>query len=181
MQFLPRLCALLLLTFAVGACKKDKDDPQPATSDSPGEVKYTYAGVTYTVTDVREVSAFLSTGSNNMLIMASPDGKPGISLALNNFTTTGTRLLQRGSTSDLRSTVAQLTRFDSPAPNKPAYSTLYGPSATNGSVVVTSYNLSGNRLTGTFSFTGGPISGSGATGTAVVTNGSFDFTVINRF
>ena len=173
------LATLLVGTLGLSACSKDKkEDPKPAATPSNGEVKYTYGGSAYTISDVAEASALLSTGSNNLIITASPAGKPGISISLLNLTAPGTRSLQQGSVLDNRPAVAQLTRYDATASVKPAFSTLYGPAATNGNVIITAYNPSTGQLSGSFSFTGGPVNGSGATGTAAVTSGTFHFTQI---
>ncbi len=178
MRTSPFLLLLVASALSLSACSKDKkEDPQP-TASSNGEIQYAYGGTTYTISTVTEVSALLSTASNNLVITASPAGQPGVSISLLNLTAPGTRSFQKGTVLDNRTAVAQITRYDSPASVKPAFSTLYGPGATNGSITISDYDPATGYISGSFSFTGGPVSGSGATGTAVVTNGSFKFTKI---
>ena len=179
MRSSPFLLLLVASTLSISACSKDKkEDPQPVAT-STGEVQYLYGGTTYTISSsATEVSAALSTASNNLVITASPEGKPGVSISLLNLTAPGTRSFQKGTVLDNRTAVAQLTRHDSPASVKPAFSTLYGPGATNGSITISDYDPATGFISGSFSFTGGPVNGSGATGTAAVTNGSFKFTKI---
>ena len=56
------------------------------------------------------------------------------------------------------------------------YTTLYGPSASNGTLTVTQYDKASQKLSGTFSFTGGAIPYGNGTGTQTVSKGSFSFT-----
>ncbi len=173
------ILTLLPLSTLFLSCSKDKDeDPQPAAST--GEMKYTYLGTTYTVTAATEVSAVYEAGSNRLLISATPAGKPGVNFALVNVTAGGSsRTFQKGLSTDNRPSVAVLTRFDAATALKPIFNTLNGPNPTNGQMTITSYDLNNGRISGTFSFTGGPV-GTGATGTAVVTNGTFSFTAITK-
>jgi hypothetical protein len=180
MRFPSHFLLLTLLPLStLLACSKDKDeDPQPT---STGEMKYTYLGTPYTVTAATEVSAFYQISNNTLYISASPAGQPGVNFALVNVTAGGSsRTFQKGSAADDRPSVATLTRYDVATTLKPIFNTLYGPNPTNGQMTITGFDLDGGRISGTFTFTGGPTAGSGATGTAVVTNGSFSFTSITK-
>ena len=55
------------------------------------------------------------------------------------------------------------------------FNTLYGSGTSNGSITVSQYDKTGQKLSGTFSFTTGALPNTGASGTQGVTGGSFSF------
>ena len=173
------LTAALLLALGTGCSKDSKEDPQPAASASAGEVTYTYLGATYTITDAREVSAIYETCSNRLFITATPAGKPGVTFGLMAVVASvNAQPFLRGTTADACPLIAELTRYDAAATTKPIFSSLYAPATTNGQITITEYDLAAGKLSGTFSFTGGAVAHTGATGTAAVAGGTFRFTRI---
>ena len=170
--FLPLLCgALLTLT----ACGNDDDDDSTISSD--GTVTWTHNGQTYTSTNY---SAAVVDGTNKIIIGgSSADLKNTVSLALEGINTKGVAVydLRKGSVlDDLPAAGLTLTTGTGTGATGTTYNTLYGPAASNGTITVTQYDKAGQKISGTFSFTGGTTPFSTGSGNQVVTNGSFSFT-----
>lgn len=162
----PLLCGMVLLA----ACGDDKDDDATAAGD--GTVTWTHNGQTYTSTTY---SSAIVDGSSKLIITgSSADQKNAVSLSLQNIDTKGgTYDLRKGSALDnLPSAAITL----STGTTGTTHNTLYGPSASNGTITVTQYDKTGQKINGTFSFTAGAVPNTSATGTQAVTNGSFSFT-----
>ena len=178
---LPALLLIAALALSTGCSKDSKEDPQPGATVSAGEVTYTYLGTAHTVSDAREVSAIYETCSNRIFIAATPAGQPGVNFGLTDLGADGSaRPLLKGTAADDCPLIAELTHYDAAAATKPIFSSLYGPAATNGQLTITEYDLAAGKLSGTFSFTGGAVAHTGATGTAAVTSGTFHFTRITK-
>ncbi|WP_022824291.1 DUF6252 family protein [Hymenobacter norwichensis] len=164
----PLLCGVLLLS----ACGNDKDDDDAATAGD-GTVTWTHNGTTYTST---MYSAAVVDGVSKLLVTgASADLKNTVSLALEGIDTKGANAydLRKGSVLDnLPSAALTLSNGTTGT----THNTLYGPSASNGTITVTQYDKAGQKISGTFSFTAGAVPNTSATGTQAVTNGSFSFT-----
>ncbi|MDQ2769239.1 MAG: DUF6252 family protein [Bacteroidota bacterium] len=169
--FLPLLgLSLLSLT----ACKKDSETATPA-ADADGTVTWTNNGTTYTST--ARSSAIVDTGDKIIITGGSDDSNNIVSLALQgiNAKGAGTYDLRKGAMfADVP--LAGLTLNGSNPSQATQFQTLFGPNASNGSIVVTTYDKANQKLSGTFSFTGGAIPFGTGTGTQVVSSGSFSFT-----
>ena len=105
---------------------------------------------------------------------SSEDGRTIVSLRLKRIYRTGAGVyqLRRGSVVNGYSSANILLGGSTGA----SYSTLYGPSATNGSVTVSQYDRAAQKASGTFSYTAGAIPNTPAAGAQGVTSGSFTFT-----
>ncbi|HEX8326756.1 MAG TPA: DUF6252 family protein [Hymenobacter sp.] len=173
MKLLPFLLLSSLL-FASAACKKDAEDADDAGTGD-GTVTWTHGGNTYTSTV--GASAIVDSGDKIIVTAGSPDGNNIVSLSLLgiNAKGAGTYDLRKGSVLD-NLPAAGLTLSGSTPTQATQYLTLYGPNASNGTVTVSQYDKSGQKLSGTFSFTAGAVPNTSATGTHPVTNGTFSFT-----
>ncbi|PJJ58679.1 DUF6252 family protein [Hymenobacter chitinivorans] len=163
---------LLLGVLAAAACSCSKDDADAAdpNGDGDGTLTWTHNGTTYT--SKAYSSAIVDSDTSLLITGSSADMKNAVSLRLKKIYKLGatTYDLKKGSVLNNYPvggiTLNSATQFI----------TLYGPSASNGSIVVTQYDRAAQKVAGTFSFTGGPVPNSGSTGTQSVTNGSFSFT-----
>jgi hypothetical protein len=172
-SFTPRLASAglilgLLSTALLGACGKDNDDDDPGAGD--GTVTWTHNGQTYTSTLYS--SAIIDSDTSLLVTGSSADMQNTVSLRLKRIYRTGAGVydLKRGSMLNNYS-VGGLTLGSSAQ-----YLTLYGPSPSNGTVTVSQYDRNAQKVSGSFSFTGGALPNSAASGTQNVTNGSFTFT-----
>lgn len=164
------LASCLLTAALLAGCGKDKE----TMPDYDGTVTWTHNGQTYTS---KAYASAIVDSPTKLIITAAPDGDNSkvVSLVLYNLDTKGAGNydLARGSTlSDLSQ--AALT-LDGAAGQGAMYNTLYGPAASNGTIVVTKYDKAAQKLEGTFSYTGGAVAYTAASGTQSVTNGSFSF------
>ncbi len=170
---LSRYTLLLLCGAALGlsACKKDASADADDSTTGDGIVTWTHNGVTYT--DTFSAGAVVDPGDKIFILAASKDRNNALSIPLLGINTKGVGVydLRRGSILDDFS-IGSIT-LNGTTPQGVIYSTLYGPSATNGTVTVTQFDKANQKLSGTFSFTAGATPSSGATGTQTVTNGSF--------
>ena len=168
--FLPLLYGgLLTLT----ACSDDDDDNSSIPSD--GTVTWTHNGQTYTSTNY---SVAIVDGTSKIIINgSSADQKNTVSLALEGINTKGAAVYDLRKSSVLDNLPAGgLTLTTSTGTTGTTYNTLYGPAASNGTITVTQYDKAGQKISGTFNFTGGATPFSTGSGNQVVTNGSFSFT-----
>ncbi|MBF9142356.1 DUF6252 family protein [Hymenobacter properus] len=176
MKTLPSLTrySLLLLcgaTLALSACKKDTagDDPSPS---GDGTVTWTHNGVTYT--DNFYAGAIVDPGDKIFIVASSKDRNNVLSIPLLGINAKGKGVydLRRGSVLDDYS-IGSITLNGADNKSGATYSTLYGPSASNGTVTVTEFDKNAQKLSGTFSFTAGAVPLGNGSGTQSVTNGSF--------
>ncbi|MBC8085497.1 MAG: hypothetical protein H7Z21_20045 [Hymenobacter sp.] len=169
-SFLPLLCGGLL---CLSACGGDDNDDDGATPGD-GTVTWTHNGVTHTST---AQSSAVVDGSDKIIITGSSADRNNIlSLSLQGINTKGPSVyeLRKGSVVD-NLPVGVLTLNGSGGQGT-LYNSLYGPAASNGSITVSQYEKTGQKISGTFSFTAGALPNTSATGTQTVTNGSFSFT-----
>lgn len=162
-----------VLTSTLPGCGNDKDgDDQPAAGD--GTVTWTHSGKTYTSTAYS--SAIVDSPTKLIITAGSQDQNNIVSLVLMNLDTNGagTYELKKGSVLNDYSCAA-LT-LDGTSNAGRMFNTLYAASAVNGSITVTRYDKTAQKLEGTFSYTAGATPNTGATGTQAVTNGTFAFT-----
>lgn len=165
---LPMLLSVSLLT----ACGKDDDDDKSA-GPGDGTVTWTHGGQTYTST---AYSSAIVDGTDKIIITgSSTDLKNTVSLSLLGIDTRGAAAydLRRGSVLD-NLPAGAITLSD--GTTGATYNTLYGPAASNGTATVTQYDKAGQKISGTFSFTGGALPNTGTSGTQNVTTGTFSFT-----
>jgi hypothetical protein len=172
-----KLLSVLLLSsllFTSTSCKKDSSDDNAAPATGDGTVTWTHNGTTYT--DTFSAGAVVDLGDKIFIIAASKDRNNALSIPLLGINAKGPGVydLRKGSALDDYS-VGSIT-LNGTTPQGVIYSTLYGPSASNGTVTVTQYDKNAQKISGTFSFTAGAAPSSGATGTQSVTNGSFSIT-----
>ena len=169
--FLPLLGLSLL---GLTACKKESEaDPAPAAGD--GTVTWTHNGTTYTSTAYS--GAFVEPGDKMIITAGSPDLNNVVSLAIVGIKTkgVGTYDLRKGAMFD-DVPVAGLTLDNSKGNAGTQFQTLFGPNVSNGTIVVTAYDKTNQKLSGTFSFTGGAIPYGTGTGVQAVSKGTFTFT-----
>ena len=135
---------------------------------------WTHNGQTYTS---KAYASAIVDSPTKLIIMAAPDGDNSkvVSLVLYNLDTkgAGTYDLARGTVLNDYSCAA-LT-LDGTSGQGAMYNTLYGPATSNGTINVTKYDKAGQKLEGTFTYTGGPVAYTSASGTQTVSNGSFNF------
>ncbi|UOQ54848.1 DUF6252 family protein [Hymenobacter cellulosivorans] len=163
--------ALLLAVLATAACACSKEDAAAdPTAEGDGTITWTHNGTTYT--SKAYSSAIVDSDTSLLITGSSADMKNAVSLRLKKIYKLGATTYDLKKGSVLNNYPAAGLTLNSAT----QYLTLYGPGASNGSVVVTQYDRAGQKITGTFSFTGGAVPNSGSTGTQSVTDGSFSFT-----
>jgi len=171
----PTLRAGLLLgvlaTALLGAC--GGDDEEDSTPAADGTVTWTHNGTSYTSTTT--ASAIVDSDTSLLITAGSEDLKNIISLRLRRIYKTGpgTYPLLKGSVLNDSYSIAGITLGGSTGTQ---FVSLYGPSTSNGTATVTQYDRTGQKVTGTFTFVGGALPNTSATGTQTVTNGTFTFT-----
>lgn len=162
----------LLTAALLAGCGKDKD--KDASPEYDGTVTWTHNGQTYTS---KAYASAIVDSPTKLIITAAPDGDNSkvVSLVLYNLDTKGVSSydLARGSTLNDQSQAA-LTLGGGNGQGA-MYNTLYGPAASNGTIVVSKYDKAAQKIEGTFTYTGGAVAYTTATGTQAVTNGSFSF------
>ena len=172
MKTLP-LVLLAGLLFSAAGCKKDSDNPDATTGD--GTVTWTHNGTTYTSTV--GASAIVDTGDKIIITGGSTDSNNIVSLSLLGINAKGPGVydLRKGSMLDNFPAAALTLNGSTPSQGTMFY-TLYGPNASNGTITVSQYDKTAQKLSGTFTFTAGALPNTAATGTQTVTSGSFSFT-----
>lgn len=167
------LASTLLTAALLAGCGKDKD--KDASPDYDGTVTWTHNGQTYTS---KAYASAIVDSPIKLIITAAPDGDNSkvVSLVLYNLDTKGAASydLARTSTTSNEQSLAALTLSGGNGQGA-MYNTLNGPAASNGTITVTKYDKAGQKIEGTFSFVGGPVAYTTASGTQAVTNGSFSF------
>jgi hypothetical protein len=163
--------ALAVGSVSLTACKKDSEDSAATAGD--GTMTWTHNGNTYTSTLYS--SAIVDMGGKIILTGSSTDLNNAVSLALEGIDTKGAGVydLRRGSVLD--GLPAGVITLNGTGSQGTVFNTLYGPAASNGSITVTQYDKAGQKLSGTFTFTGGALPNTSASGTQNVTSGSFSF------
>ena len=168
--------SVALAALVLSACsKKSADDPSPASGAGDGTVTWKHNGTTYTSTAYS--GAFVEPGDKIIITAGSPDLNNVISLAIVGIKTkgVGTYDLRKGAMFD-DVPVAGITLDGGGGKIGTQFQSLFGPNASNGTLVVTQYDKANQKLSGTFSFTGGAIPYGTGTGTQAVSNGTFSFT-----
>ncbi|MBO2010806.1 DUF6252 family protein [Hymenobacter negativus] len=155
------------------ACKKDSDDSVPSAGD--GSVTWTHNGTSYTST--LGASAIVDSGDKIIITGGSKDNNNVVSLSLQGINAKGPGVyeLRKGSVLD-DLPAGGITLNGSNPSQGTQYLTLYGPTNSNGTITVSQYDKTAQKISGTFTFTAGAIPNTSAAGTQNVTNGSFSFT-----
>ena len=165
----------LLAASALAACSKKEDATSPTSGDF---MDFTYNGKAYH--SVLYASAIEDSDTSLVFSGSSDDLNTVVTMKVPRIYKQGAKVYSFSKTSAIPLDplpVAALT-LDGKTSNGKQYSTLNGPSATNGSIAIGSYDRAGQKVAGTFSFTAGPVYG-GAGSTQAVTGGKFSFTVFH--
>ena len=170
-------CSFLLVataSLALTACKKDSEDSAAAASD--GTMTWTHNGTTYTGNSAATASAVVDTGDKIIITGASKDNNNVVSLALPGINAKGPGVYELRKGSMIDNLPAGAITLNGGTAQGSMFYTLYGPSASNGSITITQYDKASQKLSGTFTFTAGALPNTSASGTQTVTSGSFSFT-----
>jgi len=167
---------LLLLaagSMSLSACKKDSNDSASDVGD--GTVTWTHNGTTYTSKVYS--SAIVDTGDKIIITGGSTDNNNILSLSLQGINAKGPGVYELRKGSVLDDLPAGVITLNGSNPSQGTmFNTLYGPATSNGTITVSQYDKTAQKISGTFTFTAGAIPNTTAAGTQNVTSGSFSFT-----